>query len=321
MDFFNQAGKIALGSRLRHFSETVTEDATKIFELYGVFDFSPKWFPVFYILSSDGPTMVTEIANKIDHSQPSVTKIVNEMIKAKIVEKNLYTIDKRKRVVQLTKQGEEIAVKFEQSYRDLDLAIDGIIAESTLNLWNALAEWELLLEQKSLLKRVLEQKKQSDQKHVQIVSYQPKYKDTFKNLNEEWITKYFVMEDVDKEELDDPENYVLKKGGEILVALYKDIPVGVCALVKMNDPEYQYELSKLAVSPLAQGKGVGKLLVQAIIDLAKKKKCTKLFLQSNTILGPAINLYYNVGFVKVSRPSPLYERVNIQMELDLNLSK
>lgn len=97
MDFFNQAGKIALGSRLRHFSETVTEDAKKVFELYGVLDFSPKWFPVFYILSSDGPTMVTEIANKIDQSQPSVIKIVHEMIKAKIIEKNLNTIDKRKK--------------------------------------------------------------------------------------------------------------------------------------------------------------------------------------------------------------------------------
>jgi len=321
MKFFNQAGKIALGSRLRYFSETITEDAEKIFELYGVFDFSPKWFPVFYTLWSNGPTMVTEIAEKIGHSQPSVTKIVNEMIKAKLIEKNLNTIDRRKRVVQLSKQGEEIAIKFEQSFHDLDLAIDGIIAESTLNLWNALAEWELLLEQKSLLKRVQEQKKLTVQKHIQIVTYQPKYKEAFKQLNEEWITKYFVMEDVDREELDNPESYVLEKGGEILVALDNGNPIGVCALVKMNGPEYQYELSKLAVSPLAQGKGVGRLLVQAIIDLAKKKKCTKLFLQSNTVLGPAINLYYNVGFAKVSRPSPLYERVNIQMELDLNPSK
>lgn len=106
----------------------------------------------------NGPTMVTEIAENIGHSQPSVTKIVNEMIKVKIIEKDLNTIDKRKRVVKLSKQGGEIAVKFEQSFRDLDLAIDGIIAESTINLWNALAEWGLLLEHKSLFKRVLEQK-------------------------------------------------------------------------------------------------------------------------------------------------------------------
>ena len=321
MDFFNQAGKIALGSRLRRFSETVTEDATKIFELYGVFNFSPKWFPVFYILSSDGPTMVTEIANKIGHSQPSVTKIVNEMMDAKIIEENANTIDKRKRIVQLTKQGKVVALKIEQSCNDLEIAIEGVIAESTLNLWNALAEWELLFEHKSLLKRVQEQKKQSEKKHIQIVTYQLKYKDAFKNLNEEWITKDFNMEAVDREELNNPESYVINKGGEILIALYNDIPVGVCALVKLNDPEYQYELSKLAVSPLAQGKGVGKLLVKAIIDLAKKKNGTKLFLQSNTVLEPAINLYYSVGFIKVSRPLPLYERVNIQMELDLNKTK
>ena len=51
----------------------------------------------------------------------------------------------------------------------------------------------------------------------------------------------------------------LEKGGEILVALYKNEPVGVCALLKMNDEYYDYELSKLAVSPKVQGKGIGVL--------------------------------------------------------------
>ncbi|MCS2304494.1 hypothetical protein NXX23_23480 [Bacteroides ovatus] len=47
---------------------------------------------------------------------------------------------------------------------------------------------------------------------------------------------------VDYKALDHPKEYILDKGGAILVALYKDEPVGVCALCKMDHPLYDYEL-------------------------------------------------------------------------------
>ncbi len=43
---------------------------------------------------------------------------------------------------------------------------------------------------------------------VEIVDYQPQYKQVFKNLNEEWITAYFKMEDSDYKALDHPEEYI-----------------------------------------------------------------------------------------------------------------
>lgn len=134
-------------------------------------------------------------------------------------------------------------------------------------------------------------------------------------MNEEWISKYFEMEEADYKALDNPEEYILDKGGKILVALYRDEPLGVCALIKMNDPEYDYEMSKMAVSPKAQGKNLGGLLGEAIVKTARELGASKIFLESNTILKPAINLYYKLGFKKVSgRPTP-YKRANIQMEL------
>jgi len=85
----------------------------------------------------------------------------------------------------------------------------------------------------------------------------------------------------------------------------------------MNHPDFDYELAKMAVSPTVQGKSIGYLLGRAIIEEAKALGASKLFLESNTILKPAINLYYKLGFQKISGyPSP-YQRCNIQMELDL----
>ncbi|HRN48766.1 MAG TPA: bifunctional helix-turn-helix transcriptional regulator/GNAT family N-acetyltransferase [Niabella sp.] len=310
---------MALGSRLRLIANTVTDDAAKIYDLYDVAGFSPKWFPVFFVLSESEEKTITEIATEIGHSQPSVTKIVKEMAKAGLVKDNLKSKDKRRNVVGLTEKGLNLSEPIIKGIcADVDIAIGGIIAEATHNLWEALAEWEFLLEQKSLLKRVREQKKLRESKDVQIVAYQPQHAEAFRTLNEEWLSAYFdEMEASDYKALHNPEENIINKGGKIFVALYKDEPIGVCALIKMDDADYEYEMAKMAVSPKVQGKSIGRLLGQAIINTAKELGVSKLYLESNTILKPAINLYYSLGFQKIAgRPSP-YKRCNIQMEMKL----
>lgn len=161
------------------------------------------------------------------------------------------------------------------------------------------------------------QEKEQQNPDIRIVEYQPQYKTAFKALNEEWISRYFEMEETDYKALDNPEGYILSKGGKIFVALYRGEPLGVCALIKMNDPEYDFEMAKMAVSPEAQGKKMGWLLGQAVIQAAKAAGASKIYLESNTLLQPAINLYYKLGFEKITGyPSP-YKRVDIQMELKL----
>jgi ribosomal protein S18 acetylase RimI-like enzyme len=73
----------------------------------------------------------------------------------------------------------------------------------------------------------------------------------------------------------------------------------------------------MAVSPAAQGKNIGWLLGRAIIEKARALGASTLYLESNTILKPAINLYHKLGFKKVAGHVSPYERCNIQMELKL----
>ncbi|MET3535306.1 bifunctional helix-turn-helix transcriptional regulator/GNAT family N-acetyltransferase [Chryseobacterium limigenitum] len=316
MDFYNRTGKMAIGSRLRLLTGKVTEDAAKIYELYNI-EFSPKWFPVFFILIENGEKTITEIAEEIGHSQPSVTKIIKEMTAADLVNSNLQSDDKRRNIVGLTKKGIEVSKTLEIQCSDIENAIESMTAEASHNLWEAIAEWEFLLEKKSLFKRVLDQKKNRESKDVQIVEYQPKYQEAFRSLNEEWISTYFEMEEADYKALDNPKEYILDKGGKIFVALYNDEPLGVCALIKMNDGNYDFEMAKMAVSPKAQGKSIGWLLGQKVVDSARELGASKLYLESNTILKPAINLYYKLGFEKVAGHATPYKRCNIQMELIL----
>ncbi|RZK11359.1 MAG: MarR family transcriptional regulator [Flavobacterium sp.] len=317
MEIFEKTGKMALGSRLRLLTAKVTEDAARIYELYNV-EFVPKWFPVFFVLSEDGERTITEIATEIGHSQPSVTKIIKEMAKVGLVKDNLKTADKRRNVVGLTEKGKTVAEKMiKVQCADIDAAINGIIAEATHNLWEAIAEWEFLLEQKSIFKRVQEQKKLRESKDVQIVNYQPQYQSAFRSLNEEWITTYFEMEENDYKVLDNPQEYILDKGGKIFVGLHDNQPIGVCALIKLENSQFDFEMAKMAVSPKAQGKNVGWLLGQEVINAAKEMGASKIYLESNMILKPAIKLYAKMGFEKITgHPTP-YKRSNIQMQLIL----
>jgi GNAT superfamily N-acetyltransferase len=224
--------------------------------------------------------------------------------------------DGRKTVVQLSKTGKAVTSKLNDQFTDVNAAVEKALSETDHNLWKALEEWKHLLDRKPLLQRVQEQRKEREQSKVQIVDYSDEHQTAFRALNEEWISTYFKIEEADYKALDHPKEHILDEGGAILVALYEGQPLGVCALIKMED-EGSYELAKMAVSPKAQGKSIGYLLGRAVIERAKKLGAKRVYLESNTALKPAINLYYKLGFEKITgQPSP-YERCNIQMEIRL----
>ena len=53
----------------------------------------------------------------------------------------------------------------------------------------------------------------------------------FRQLNEAWISKYFVLEDSDKIILNNPQLHILDRGGNVFSALKNGKAVGCCALL------------------------------------------------------------------------------------------
>ncbi len=226
--------------------------------------------------------------------------------------------DGRKMLLSLSPKGKDIARKIQHPCNDAEVALQNLFNQATNNLWVALDEFEYLLDRSSLYHRVLEQKKQRESSRVSVVTYSPEYRDAFRQLNEDWIIKYFRMEDSDRKMLENPESYILDKGGDIAVALLDNEPVGVCALIPLQDHDFDFELAKMAVSPTAQGNGIGYKLGEKVKQMAKEKGGQTLFLESNTVLAPAINLYHKLGFQKVQSKGSCYNRCNIQMVVHLS---
>jgi ribosomal protein S18 acetylase RimI-like enzyme len=138
----------------------------------------------------------------------------------------------------------------------------------------------------------------------------------FRQLNEEWITRFFKLEPKDVETFADPEGKILAHGGRILMAMDGERAVGCCALVAMGPGEF--EVAKMAVMPEYQGRGVGRLVLEGAVGLARQMGARRLYLETNHALEPAIRLYRAVGFEDVPaermEPSP-YARADVHMEM------
>ena len=155
---------------------------------------------------------------------------------------------------------------------------------------------------------------------IEIVDYAPEYREAFASLNLEWLEKAFVLKDFDRKAFADPEKNIIAKGGQIFFALADGVPVGTGALYP---EEKHYELCKMGVDPRFRGKGIGRDLVMAGIERAKKLGAKKITLTSNRHkLAPAIRLYRDIGFVEVAMKQEDLDkygegRVNIRMEMKL----
>ena len=140
--------------------------------------------------------------------------------------------------------------------------------------------------------------------------------EAFRTLNEEWITRYFALEEKDRATLGDPQTTILDKGGRIFMVHRAGRSIGCVALIPEEDGVY--ELSKMAVAPELRGLGIGRMLLEYAVAQAKAMGARSLYLGSSTKLANAVHLYESVGFVHVAPerlPPAEYTRADVFMEM------
>lgn len=150
----------------------------------------------------------------------------------------------------------------------------------------------------------------------QIISFRPELAGHFRDLNLEWLEKYFYVEDHDKELLENCQQVIIEPGGYIFFYQEGDDILGTFALIPLGDSVY--ELGKMAVKESARGKGIGQKMMSYCLEFAKGKPWSTLLLYSNRSLENSIHIYRKFGFqeVEIEKDNP-YARGNIKMELKL----
>lgn len=151
---------------------------------------------------------------------------------------------------------------------------------------------------------------------VRIVPFDASLSPHFERLNREWIERLFVLEPADVAVLADPVSTIIDPGGMIYFAILGDEVVGTCAVMPYGPGTL--ELAKMAVSPRAQGRGIGRLLGEACIGFARGTDAELLMLRSNSRLAPALHLYETLGFSHAPMPEGVeYARADVYMEMPL----
>lgn len=151
---------------------------------------------------------------------------------------------------------------------------------------------------------------------IEIVTYRPEFREAFLALNLAWLEAHSLLEPADLDYLQHPEERILATGGQLFFALQKGTVVGTCAAIRVSDSVF--ELAKLAVSPAAQGKGIGRRLSKVVLEFAQAQGASSVVLTSNSALVQAIKLYESLGFQYEPVPADVrYQSVDVYMTFPL----
>ncbi|NIP42888.1 MAG: bifunctional helix-turn-helix transcriptional regulator/GNAT family N-acetyltransferase [candidate division Zixibacteria bacterium] len=281
-------------------------------------DFEARWFPVLYALREKSSQPVTTLASSLRLTHPAINQIAGDMEKHGYVASRRDKKDERKRLLRLTPKGKQLIKNLEPVWRIIESETQRILKNSGGRILKSMQNIEEALDEKDMYERVMERLKSRYFSKIEILDYKPQYKKYFKELNYEWLEKYFQVEPQDEKILSDPNKYVIKPGGFILFAKYKGRIVGTTAVMKHTDS--LFELTKMAVTESEQGKYIGEKLAIKAIEKSRNMGATELILHTSPKLKPAIALYEKLGFEKSDEPDldlPKYKRRTIVMRLDL----
>ena len=150
------------------------------------------------------------------------------------------------------------------------------------------------------------------------MDFRPEYAWAFSDLNRGWIEEFFTVEEEDERVLNSPEETIVYPGGAVIFAKDQltDEVVGTAALINHHDGSG--ELVKMAVDRHAQGRKIGRMLGEAIIDRARMRGMHELYLETNSRLVPALSLYRQLGFEHVELdPNSDFARADVRMKMAL----
>jgi GNAT superfamily N-acetyltransferase len=123
---------------------------------------------------------------------------------------------------------------------------------------------------------------------VRIVEFDPAYAKNFADLNYQWIAETYGIEPHDREILDHPYDAIIKPGGQVFFAISASDVAGTVAMIPYE--EDAFELTKMAVDPAFQGRGIGDKLMEACIHFTRRASRQRIILESNTKQVAAVQL-------------------------------
>lgn len=304
---------VGLGIRLRRVNEALAVDVEKIYAEAGI-DFKSRYFYVIYALDKHKSMTIAQLQAVAGLTHSAVSQTVKQLHTQGLV---MMTVgeDARSRVITLSADGQKLVETLYPLWGGVEAVIKAIRQETANDIFLALDDFEEALFRQSFYQRMQMYQRSEKPGKIEIVPFHVSYKQDWADISLEWLEKDFEVEEIDRNNLENPEENILAKGGEIYFALMDQKPVGAVGL--KCHPGGVFEVSKMGVRTAAQGKGIGRKLLQTTIDRYNARGGTELFLETHGILEDAFRLYKKMGFAEVplrkEAPYGLYSRCDYLM--------
>lgn len=318
VDFLDELGELALGSRLKRLSERLATDGAQVYKACG-HDVQPKWFPLLALLHRQQQASVVDASCLLGLTQPAISQFAKELTKQGLIVSTPSKHDSRRKFLSLSDTGIECVSQMLPMWQAVDLAAKQLCSESGEAFFKALQGLEQALNRRSLMQRTMAiLDNPSINPEVEIVAFKPEYAQYFDSVNRQWINEMFTLEDSDRHMLENPQQVIIDQGGAIYFAKHPCFGIiGTCAL--LNKGNSCFELTKMGVLPQARGLKIGETLLAHVVKQSEAMNVTNLFLLTNSKCEAAIHLYGKFGFVHdaqtMERFGAEYQRCDVAMRL------
>lgn len=297
MNFIEELGTIALGSRVKNLGELLMKDVSRIYKELDM-DFEPRWFTFFQLVLSKPGIAVTEIARELNQTHPAAVQVINSLENKKLVRTKKDKTDQRRRLVSLTKKGKDLAEELKPVWEAVHQSAREILAESDPEFINHIEKVEKALMKKNTYDRIREKLHKDILSTIEFIPFDKKHKKDFRELNEEWLRSYLEISAHDRRVLSDPFKEVIGNHGHIFMMLSDGKVIGTFTLQKINDLDC--ELSKFTVKKAFRGMKLGEKMMSHTIEEATRLGYKTIVLHSHHKLKEATKLYDKLGFKTIS---------------------
>ena len=151
MKMIDEAGILAIATRLTRLSDNLRKDGHLIYQAYGI-DFEPKYFPVVFVLYTKPLLSIVQVAEEIGYSHPSTITLLKDLEKKGLIASKKDRQDERKRMVRLTPKGRALVGKIQPVWQTMTQALNDLLTTKN-NLLDAVTEVERRMEEQSFYQR------------------------------------------------------------------------------------------------------------------------------------------------------------------------
>lgn len=155
LDYFDELGEVALGSRLKRLSDRIMSDALNVYKHMGQ-DIQPKWFTLMSLLYEKNSVSIVQASELLGLTQPCISQFSKELIKNNLVKVSPDANDLRRKLLSLTPKGKRRYKKTEPVRKAVRAAAISLCKEVEQDFYQAIKQFEQALSKKSLYMRTLE---------------------------------------------------------------------------------------------------------------------------------------------------------------------